>query len=77
MTDTLNIENLFVNYSTNKGKIQALRNININIPTNSVVGIIGESGCGKSTIVSSIMNLMPENAEIADFEPFLGPLTLV
>ena len=64
MSDTLNIENLFVNYSTDKGKLHALRNININIPTNSVVGIIGESGCGKSTIVSSIMNLMPENAEI-------------
>ena len=64
MSDTLNIENLFVNYSTDKGKLHALRNININIPTNSVVGIIGESGCGKSTIVSSIMNLMPENAKI-------------
>jgi len=64
MIDTLNIENLYVNYLTNKGKLKALRNINFDIPRNSVVGLIGESGCGKSTIVSSIMSLMPENAKI-------------
>jgi len=64
MKDSLNIENLYVNYLTNKGQLKALRNINFNIPKNSVVGIIGESGCGKSTIVSSIMGLMPENAKI-------------
>ena len=64
MKDSLNIENLYVNYLTNKGQLKALRNINFNIPKNSVVGIIGESGCGKSTIVSSIMGLMPDNAKI-------------
>ena len=47
MENILSIENLHVNYLTNNGNLKALRNINFDIPKNSVVGVIGESGCGK------------------------------
>jgi phosphate transport system ATP-binding protein len=36
------------------GKVQAIRDIQINIPENSIVAIIGPSGCGKSTFLRSI-----------------------
>ena len=58
MKDSLNIENLYVNYLTNKGQLKALRNINFNIPKNSVVGIIGESGCGKTVLLKTLIQLI-------------------
>ncbi|MCA9408032.1 MAG: phosphate ABC transporter ATP-binding protein [Candidatus Omnitrophica bacterium] len=39
------------NFSFFYGKVQALKNINMNVKGNSVVGIIGPSGCGKSTFL--------------------------
>ncbi len=64
MENVLNIKGLSVNYQTDRGTLQALRNVNINVPRGSVVGIVGESGCGKSTLISSIIRLLASNADV-------------
>lgn len=60
----LNIIDLNVEYRTPRGKVKALRNINLSIPRGKIVGLVGESGCGKSTVISSILRLLPLNAKV-------------
>ena len=59
----LKINNLSVTYFENASK-KALNNINLELNKGEILGIIGESGCGKTTIVNSIMDLLPETARI-------------
>ncbi len=60
----LEVKKLFVNYHTREGVLPALRNINFSVNSGEIVGIVGESGCGKSSVAYSVMGLLPPNAEI-------------
>ena len=62
----LTIRNLSVDYQIEAGRLQALRQVNIDVEKGSIVGVVGESGCGKSTLISSIIRLLPQNAIIRD-----------
>lgn len=68
----LDIRNLSVEFRTNRGRLKALRDVTLTVPNRKIVGLVGESGCGKSTVIFSILNLMAENAVITcgevDFE---------
>ena len=64
-TDTLlDVRDLSVDFLTVRGKVHALRNVNVRVPKGKVVGIVGESGSGKSTLVWAIMQLLAGNGEI-------------
>ncbi len=58
----LTIQNMELYY----GNFQALKNVNLNIPTNEIVAFIGPSGCGKSTLLKSLnrMNDLVEGCKI-------------
>ena len=60
----LSIRNLSLNFHTARGTLRALRNVSFDIPSRRIVGLVGESGCGKSTIIYAILNLLAENAAI-------------
>ncbi len=64
----LDIRNLSVEFSTNRGRLKALRDVTLTVPNEKIVGLVGESGCGKSTVIFSILNLMAENAVITGGE---------
>ena len=51
----LDVRNLSVSYDTPRGPLKALRNISMQVPEKKIVGIVGESGCGKSTVAMAIM----------------------
>lgn len=47
------------NFSLKYGAVAALRNITLAIGKGEIVGVVGESGCGKSSLISSILRLLP------------------
>ena len=54
---SLKIENLTVYYQTLKGKVQALEDVSFSISDGEIMGLAGESGCGKTTLGTSLINL--------------------
>ncbi|MFA6815924.1 MAG: ABC transporter ATP-binding protein [Lentisphaeria bacterium] len=56
----LDIRNLSVEFSTDEGVLQAASNISFRLERGKVLGLVGESGCGKSVTAMSIPNLIPQ-----------------
>lgn len=65
MADLLEVKNLEVKYRTRNGVLTALRNIGFSMQEGEVLGVVGESGCGKSTIAGAVMQLLPLNGWIS------------
>ncbi len=60
MSDTLiQIRNLSVEFQTDDGTVNAVKNISFDIPRGKTVGLVGESGSGKSVTSLAIMRLIP------------------
>lgn len=55
----LQIENLQTHFFTDRGQIPAVDGVTITVQKGEVVGIVGESGCGKSVTSLSVMKLVP------------------
>lgn len=66
MTDLLNIEDLKTHFFTKRGIVPAIDGISIRIPKSSIIGIVGESGCGKSMTAMSIMQLVQKPGKIVE-----------
>jgi oligopeptide/dipeptide ABC transporter ATP-binding protein len=64
MEALLEVRGLSVDFQTPRGRVHALRDVDLMVPRGEVVGLVGESGCGKTTLVSAVMRLLAENAEI-------------
>ena len=58
----LDVNNLTVKYHTKNGDAIAVDNVSFYINHGETLGIVGESGCGKTTIAKAIMQLMPKNS---------------
>lgn len=59
MNELLRIKNLSVSFDTDDGKVKAVDNVSFSINRNEVLGLVGESGCGKSVTSMSILRLIP------------------
>ncbi|MCU4751423.1 ABC transporter ATP-binding protein [Halobacteria archaeon AArc-curdl1] len=62
----LSIENLNVYYETEEGDVHAVDGVNLELERNETIGLVGESGCGKTTTAKSIIRLLATNGRIAD-----------
>ena len=56
----LEIKDLSVRFSTDDGEVEALDKVSFEINPGQTVGVVGESGCGKSVTAYSIMRLLPQ-----------------
>jgi peptide/nickel transport system ATP-binding protein len=56
--DVIRVEDLKVSFYTDLGVVRALNGVSFNIPRGKVLGVVGESGCGKSITGLSIMQLV-------------------
>ena len=59
MQPLLSVENLKVVFNTYAGKVQAVNDVSFTLDKGQVLGIVGESGCGKSVTASAVMGLIP------------------
>ena len=66
MEDLLNISNLKTHFFTKRGVVPAVDGVSITIPKSSIIGIVGESGCGKSMTAMSIMQLIQKPGKIVE-----------
>lgn len=55
----IEIEDLYVNFYTKSGTVYALDGVNLKINRGEALGLVGESGCGKSVTANSILRLVP------------------
>lgn len=60
MNNLLSLQNLKVNLMSPRGIVHAVRNINLEIASGEIHGLVGESGCGKSMTAKSIIRLHDE-----------------
>lgn len=66
MQPLLEVKNLKTQFITKKGTVVAVDDVSFKINKGEILGIVGESGCGKSVTSLSILRLLPEIGEIAD-----------
>ena len=62
----LKVEGLAVSYETRYGDVPAVRDVSFEIHHGETFGIVGESGCGKSTVAFSVVNFLGRNGKIVD-----------
>lgn len=62
--NVLEVEKLAISYKTRKGMVPAVREISFQIKQGETLGIVGESGCGKSTVAYGIVNFLGPNGRI-------------
>ncbi len=62
----LSVNNLVMHYSTRKGDVSAIDGVTFELQKGHSLGLVGESGCGKTSIAFSLMRLLPDNAKIKE-----------
>ena len=62
MAELLAVRGLRVDFATDRGPAQVLDGINLDVGPGEVVGLVGESGCGKTTLARAILGILPAGA---------------
>ena len=60
----LQVKDLTMHYQTRLGTVKAVDGISFELARGEVLGLVGESGCGKTSIAVTLMKLLPDNALI-------------
>jgi len=65
-TPILDVRNLAVSYETRRGDVPAVRDVTFDVARGEAHSIVGESGCGKSTVAFSVVNFLGRNGRIVN-----------
>jgi peptide/nickel transport system ATP-binding protein len=60
--DLLKVEGLVTSFRTDSGWVRAVDGVSFTVPKGKTIGLVGESGCGKTVTAMSIINLLPQPA---------------
>ena len=60
----LTVENLTMHYMTQAGPVRAVDGVSFSVERGQSLGLVGESGCGKSSIATTLLKLLPDNADL-------------
>ena len=72
MTALLEVNDLRVALATPQGPVEALRGVSFALERGGTLGLVGESGCGKSMTALALMGLLPEGARMSGSIRFAG-----
>ena len=64
--EVLKVSNLRVSFNTYAGEVKALDGVELSVRKGEVLGLVGESGCGKSVTALAVAGLLPHNAAVLD-----------
>ncbi|HEX7098515.1 MAG TPA: ABC transporter ATP-binding protein [Acidimicrobiia bacterium] len=59
----LEVDDLVMHYKIKAGEVSAVDNVSFTVHQGEAVGLVGESGCGKTSVALSLLRLLPSNAE--------------
>ena len=60
----LEVKNLSMHYDTMEGNVDAVKNISFEVKSGESFGLVGESGCGKTSVAMTLLQLQPDNSVI-------------
>jgi len=63
--DLLRVDSLAVEFSTDRGVLPAVAGVSYRIPKGKTLGVVGESGCGKSMTALALLGLTPSNGRVS------------
>jgi peptide/nickel transport system ATP-binding protein len=67
----LEVNHLVMSYETQTGMVSAVDDVSFSLPRGRSLGLVGESGCGKTSIALTLMRLTAANARVFDGEVLL------
>ena len=70
-TRVLDVQQLSVNYMIKRNIVEAVKNVSFSVNTGEILGIVGESGCGKTTVAMSILRLIQPPGKVVSGKIFL------
>ena len=59
----LDVKNLTMHYTTKMGDVHAVDDVSFAVEPGEAIGLVGESGCGKTSIALTLLRLLPDNAK--------------
>ena len=60
----LQFRDVSVDYASGEGLVPAVRGVTLDVEAGETLGVAGESGCGKTTLASTVLRLLPETAQV-------------
>jgi peptide/nickel transport system ATP-binding protein len=73
----LRVENLVLHFRTTQGVVQAVDGVDFDLDYNQAVVVLGESGCGKTSLAKAILRLLPRNVAAYSGKVYLEGLELM
>jgi peptide/nickel transport system ATP-binding protein len=73
----LRVEDLTMHYTTRAGEVSAVDNVSFAMKKGEAMGLVGESGCGKTSVAATLLRLLPDNAHIKNGKVFLNGTELI
>ena len=67
----LKVVDLSLRYLTRGGEVKAVEDVNFELGQGQALGLVGESGCGKTSVANCLMRLLPDNARLVKGQVFL------
>ncbi len=68
----LRVQDLTLEYLTGDGPVAAVDRVSFELRPGQALGLVGESGCGKTTVANCLLHLLPENARVRSGRVLLG-----
>jgi peptide/nickel transport system ATP-binding protein len=72
VSDLLALEHVGVGFATEDGRVSAVSDVSLSVSEGEIFGLVGESGCGKTTLAMALMGLLPATAHVAGSVRFQG-----